>query len=137
MKHKTWNHLFLDYIFWLHDNNNHYNSSSIINKFVLFESSLLNLLECKIIILILYISGLDADIDRQIDKYILNIGNEWSCTACGKSIKNRMALRKHIEALHIETPGFPCEICGFVSKTRHALRLHKDNRHKVKKWKNN
>ena len=44
-----------------------------------------------------------------------------------------MTLRNHIEAQHIVTPGFQCNICGFVSKTRYALRGHKDYNHKVKK----
>ena len=79
------------------------------------------------------VSGFDGDIDSQIDKYIRNIGNEWSCTECGKSVRNRMTLRNHIEAQHILTPGFQCDICGFVSKTRHALRGHKDYNHKMKK----
>jgi len=76
---------------------------------------------------------LDGDIDSQIDKYILNTGNEWTCLECGKSVKNRVHLRNHIEAQHIVTPGYPCDICGFVSKTRPALRGHKDYNHKVKK----
>ena len=76
---------------------------------------------------------LDGDIDSQIDKYILITGNEWTCTECGKSVKNRVHLRNHIEAQHIVTPGFPCDICGFVSKTRPALRGHKDYNHKMKK----
>jgi len=75
---------------------------------------------------------LDRDIDSQIDKYILNINNEWTCTECGKSVKNRVHLRNHIEAQHIVTPGFPCDICGFVSKTRPALRGHKDYNHRIK-----
>ena len=81
---------------------------------------------------ITFFLALDGDIDSQIDKYIQNIGNEWICTACGKSVKNRVHLRNHIEAQHIVTPGFPCDICGFVSKTRPALRGHKDYNHKIK-----
>jgi rubredoxin len=78
------------------------------------------------------VSGLlDSDVDSQIDKYIRNIGNEWNCTECGKSAKNRIGLRRHIEAQHIVSPGFQCDICGFVSKTRHALRGHKDYNHKM------
>jgi len=75
---------------------------------------------------------IDRDIDSQIDKYMLNIGNEWTCTECGKSVKNRVHLRNHIEAQHIVTPGFPCDICGFISKTRPALRGHKDYNHRIK-----
>jgi len=76
---------------------------------------------------------LDADIDYQIDKYVRNVGHDWVCTECGKSVRNRMTLRNHIEAQHIVTPGFRCDVCGFVSKTRHALRGHKDYNHKPKK----
>ena len=75
----------------------------------------------------------DVDIDHQIDKYVRNMGQDWICTECGKSVRNRMTLRNHIEAQHILTPGFQCDICGFVSKTRHALRGHKDYNHKGKK----
>jgi len=76
---------------------------------------------------------LDVDIDLQIDKYVRSAGHDWICTICGKAVRNRMTLRNHIEAQHIETPGFQCDVCGFVSKTRHALRGHKDYNHKVKK----
>jgi len=75
---------------------------------------------------------IDRDIDSQIDKYMLNIGSEWTCKECGKSVKNRVHLRNHIEAQHIVTPGFPCDICGFVSKTRKALGGHKDYNHRKK-----
>jgi len=75
----------------------------------------------------------DVDIDHQIDKYVRNVGQDWVCSECGKSVRNRMTLRNHIEAQHILTPGFQCDICGFVSKTRHALRGHKDYNHKGKK----
>ena len=77
-------------------------------------------------------SGLDADLDMQIDKYVSNIGNVWTCLECGKSLNRRYTLRNHIEAQHILTPGFQCDVCGFVSKTRHALRCHKDYNHKIK-----
>ena len=72
----------------------------------------------------------DDVIDRQIDKFIFKRENIWTCTECGKATKNRVTLRKHVEAQHIISPGFECEICGFVSKTRHALRMHRDNYHK-------
>ena len=75
----------------------------------------------------------DQDIDSLIDKFLINNGSDWSCKECGKTVRNRMTLRNHIEAQHINTPGFQCDICGFVSKTRHALRGHKDYNHKTKK----
>ena len=75
----------------------------------------------------------DQDVDISIDKFVCYNGSEWSCKECGKTFKKRLGLRNHIEAQHIDTPGFPCDICGFVSKTRHALRGHKDYNHKSKK----
>ena len=72
----------------------------------------------------------DSLIDKQIDQFIFKKDNIWTCTKCGKTTRNRVTLRNHVEAQHIISPGFDCDICGFVSKTRHALRMHRDNYHK-------
>jgi len=76
----------------------------------------------------------DADVDAEIDKFISRseTENAWQCASCLKTFKSRMTLRNHVEAQHIDTPGFQCDICGFISKTRHALRNHKDYNHKRK-----
>ena len=73
----------------------------------------------------------DDVIDKQIDKFIFKKENIWTCTECGKTTKNRVTLRNHVEAQHIISPGFECDTCGFVSKTRHALRMHRDNYQKM------
>ncbi|QQP58095.1 Uncharacterized protein FKW44_003307 [Caligus rogercresseyi] len=41
-------------------------------------------------------------------------------------------MRRHVEARHIDTNGFPCEQCPYVSKTRYNLVKHIRRKHQTK-----
>jgi hypothetical protein len=43
-------------------------------------------------------------------------------------------MTRHVEAFHIEHPGFACQFCSSVLKTRESLRGHMNNKHKTD-WK--
>ena len=37
---------------------------------------------------------------------------------------------EHIEASHVKSPGYNCDICYKTFKTKHSLRTHKNVKHK-------
>jgi len=54
----------------------------------------------------------------------------WMCGDCGKASKWKTNIFEHIEATHVESPGYQCEICLKMCKTKNALRSHKNREHK-------
>ena len=56
-------------------------------------------------------------------------GGDWQCCYCGRQSKVKTNIFEHIEASHMETPGYLCEICNKHCRTRNALRAHKHRSH--------
>eukprot|EP00092_Neocalanus_flemingeri_P105522 GFUD01135280.1.p1 GENE.GFUD01135280.1~~GFUD01135280.1.p1 ORF type:complete len:362 (-),score=79.29 GFUD01135280.1:169-1254(-) len=55
---------------------------------------------------------------------------QWICLECGKASKWKTNIFEHIEATHVDSPGYQCEICYKACKTKNALRSHKNREHK-------
>jgi len=55
---------------------------------------------------------------------------QWMCLDCGKTSKWKTNTFEHIEATHVESPGYQCEVCFKTCKTKNALRSHKNREHK-------
>ena len=54
----------------------------------------------------------------------------WSCSECGKEMKNRIDIWRHIEAKHVTNhPGYKCDFCDIQVKTKNALRIHISTHH--------
>jgi len=49
---------------------------------------------------------------------------EFKCPECGKKLKHRHSLRKHINVQHKSKNVFMCEICGKQTKNRTNMRIH-------------
>ena len=56
----------------------------------------------------------------------------WQCCDCLKTSKVKTNIYEHIEASHVESPGYSCDICSKFCRTRNALRNHRSLRHKLK-----
>ena len=56
----------------------------------------------------------------------------WQCCDCLKTSKVKTNIYEHIEASHVESPGYSCDICSKFCRTRNALRNHRNLRHKLK-----
>ena len=57
--------------------------------------------------------------------------NAFKCLACGRDdFKMKMNAETHVEAKHVQTPGFVCSYCEKMFKTRNSLRVHKQLFHK-------
>ena len=54
----------------------------------------------------------------------------WRCTQCHKTSSLKTDISRHVEAVHIQHPGFQCEFCYSFCKTRDALRCHMNKYHK-------
>ena len=55
--------------------------------------------------------------------------NKWKCSSCGKEIKDRNDMRRHIES-HIEGLSYPCNQCDTVSRSSSVLNMHVTRHHK-------
>ena len=66
-----------------------------------------------------------AELDVAIGHLLGHEDDVYKCKECGKSNKKKQVIRRHIEAMHMVTPGFPCDLCGTLSKTRNSLQMHK------------
>jgi len=73
------------------------------------------------------LAGADGnkDLDWQIRQKMRRDSTGWHCTDCDYSTKNNSNLFEHIEARHVEHPGYACDICSKFCSTRNSLRSHK------------
>jgi len=80
----------------------------------LFSSALFELLDQQIL----------GMIERTEDRY-------WRCTECGKTSIGKTDVSRHVEATHIiDHPGFTCSLCGKMVKTRDSMRKHMEKEHR-------
>ena len=81
----------------------------------------------------LYFADLNSEIQCRMSK---NDAGEWQCNECYKTSNVKTNILEHIEAFHIQSSGYECEICCKVFKTRHSLRTHRNVKHKEVKYTN-
>lgn len=89
----------------------------------------MNLYYSQLIIYFLYYSG--GDEARP---------NGEECKICGKILRNRITLRRHVKDLHYaQTEKFWCKICNRSYRTKNSLVVHTCNYHqnKIKSKKDN
>merc|ERR1712126_132725 len=48
----------------------------------------------------------------------------WACTCCGKTLKAKKDLKRHVESMHVEGMEHPCNICGKTFRSRNAVQCH-------------
>jgi len=75
---------------------------------------------------------LDAIIATKMMK-VQEVGSNkfvWQCLDCGKEYKLKGDTSRHVEAHHVDHPGFSCETCGRTLKTRDSLRNHINQLHR-------
>ena len=65
-----------------------------------------------------------------VSKMSKNIDGDWQCNDCFKTSKVKTNIFEHIEANHVDSPGYQCELCYKFCRTRNALRNHKNFKHK-------
>eukprot|EP00092_Neocalanus_flemingeri_P022647 GFUD01024565.1.p1 GENE.GFUD01024565.1~~GFUD01024565.1.p1 ORF type:complete len:346 (-),score=66.62 GFUD01024565.1:186-1223(-) len=75
-------------------------------------------------------SDLDSAIHAKLSK---TAAGEWQCNDCFRTSRFKTNIVEHIEATHIESTGYNCDICFKFYKNRHSLRNHKNLKHKEMK----
>ena len=65
-----------------------------------------------------------------LERHLRDGKTVWRCLQCEKMSPRKADMVRHVEAFHIETLGFTCDICGNTLKTRESLRSHKTHLHK-------
>merc|ERR1711915_291018 len=77
----------------------------------------------------------NADVDSIIQSKMKKTeSGEWQCCDCYKTSRVKTNILEHIEASHVETPGYNCDICFKYYKNRHSLRNHRNLKHKDMKY---
>ena len=71
-----------------------------------------------------------ADLEMNLDRYVVRLDCGYNCNLCGKHCLDRTAARNHVEALHFPTKGHNCRLCGKFMKTKNALNNHMYRYHK-------
>ena len=66
--------------------------------------------------------NLDAKVNQFVER---SEDGLFYCNMCGKSAKQKIVVKNHIEAKHLEGVEIPCPICGKIFRSRDQLRHHK------------
>ena len=71
-------------------------------------------------------NNLDEKIHQHVEKTTDGL---YQCNLCGKSAKQKIQIKYHIEAKHIEGIQIPCTICGKIFRSHNGLFTHKSRSH--------
>ena len=74
-------------------------------------------------------SLITTDIKAAVDSLFVKDGENYRCTACGRSSSSNSNMRKHVE-VHIEGLTFDCQLCGESFRSRKVVDNHKRRYHK-------
>ena len=72
-------------------------------------------------------NNLDDKIHQHVEKKDDGL---YHCNLCGKSAKQKIQIKYHIEAKHLEGIEIPCPICGKIFRSNNSLLVHKSCYHK-------
>ena len=70
------------------------------------------------------------ELESQIMSMMTSREGLWSCNVCGKKKRERRALSRHVEGVHISGFQHPCDICQKVLTSRASLAAHRRKFHK-------
>merc|ERR1719470_496652 len=65
-----------------------------------------------------------------IEGKMLRVSKGWKCLDCEYEHIRKDLMLSHIQANHVDFPGYRCNICGKFSKTWVALNKHRTRNHK-------
>ena len=73
------------------------------------------------------------NLDSKVNQYVERSEDGlFYCTVCRQSAKQKIHVKNHVEAKHLEGIEIPCPICGKIFRSRHNLSTHTQNTHKLK-----
>lgn len=59
--------------------------------------------------------------------------NGWTCGLCGYEGRHRNGVILHVDAHHLDTGGYTCQICEKFCPSKNALNAHVSRYHRKKK----
>ena len=66
-----------------------------------------------------------------LDAMMVPLGaGRWQCSQCGYQASKSTNVRNHIEAKHISSAGYSCQICGSYFKTKNSWSVHMSIKHR-------
>ena len=72
----------------------------------------------------------NLNLDDKIHQYVVKTDDGlFQCQLCGKSAKQKIQIKYHIEAKHLEGIEIPCPMCGKIFGSRNSLAFHKHSTH--------
>ena len=75
--------------------------------------------------------GMDlAQLEHLLKENLFKQDGLFHCKLCGKSAKQSIEIKNHIEATHIEGLSFQCQFCNATKRSRVQLRIHISYHHK-------
>ena len=69
-------------------------------------------------------------VDIAVSSQMVKCEGVWKCMACGWQTKFKTRLYEHVEAKHVETNGYTCQICQKFCPTQKALKMHRSKYHR-------
>jgi len=69
-------------------------------------------------------------VNECIEEKMSKIGELWQCLDCLWTTKNRTRLWEHIEAKHVQSAGYTCQICLKFCPSKRGLINHKARNHR-------
>ena len=70
------------------------------------------------------------DLSSQVLSLMVRVGHSWQCSVCEYQSAKKGNMFEHVEAKHIESPGYECSTCGVYCKTYSAFRSHHKRQHR-------
>jgi len=67
---------------------------------------------------------------ENLDSYVKVKAVGFACMLCGYEANKRQRITYHVEAKHMESPGYECDICQKFCPTKNALCIHKSRFHR-------
>jgi len=65
------------------------------------------------------------ELEAEILSKMLRMNDKWTCLDCGFTRPQKCQVLVHVEAKHVNHPGYQCTMCDKVCSTRNTWRQHK------------
>ena len=70
--------------------------------------------------------------EELVDSMVCQLEGRWlSCRECGYRCLTRQRMVCHLEAKHLDSPGYRCQFCHKVCPTRNSYSIHKSRYHRT------
>ena len=72
----------------------------------------------------------ELDFKETLDNFVEIKDDAFKCKLCGYIATKRQRISYHVEAKHMDSPGYECDLCQKFCPTKNALFIHKSRFHR-------